>query len=195
MTQTNSLYDKHGKRLYLTPSERKAFFEAAKGQPDNLRTFCHMLYFTGCRVSEALNLTADRVDVPAGEIIIHSLKKRGDTPHYRAVPVPKSFLDDLANIYSITGSNEPEKRLWTWSRSQSWRLIKKVMLEAEIDTKLPHATCKGLRHGYGIQAACKGVPINIIQKLLGHNKISTTALYMDAVGEEKRQLVSRMWDK
>lgn len=189
MTQANSLYDKQGKRLYLTPSERETFYQAAKRQPDNLRTFCHMLYFTGCRVSEALNLTADRVDAPAGELIIHSLKKRGDVPHYRAVPVPNSFLQDLQKVHALIRAD----KLWPWSRSHAWRLIKKVMHEAEIDTKLPHATCKGLRHGFGIQAACKGVPINIIQKLLGHNKISTTALYMDAVGEEKRQLVSRMW--
>ena len=191
MTQSSSLYDKHGKRLYLTPSEREAFYEAAKQQPDNLRTFCHMLYFTGSRVTEALNLTADRVDVSAGEIIIHSLKKRSDVPQYRAVPVPNTFFQDLHKVHNLNGSD----KLWPWSRSHAWRLIKKVMYEAGIDTKLPHATCKGLRHGFGIQAACKGVPINIIQKLLGHNKISTTALYMDAVGEEKRQLVSRMWKK
>ena len=68
------------------------------------------------------------------------------------------------------------------------------MTEAGIDTKLPHATCKGLRHAFGIHAAIKNVPINIIQKLLGHNSLTTTALYVDAVGAERRELVSRMWN-
>ena len=57
----------------------------------------------------------------------------------------------------------------------------------------PHATPKGLRHGFGIQAVSAGIPLNLVQKWLGHAQLSTTAIYADAVGEEEQSIASRMW--
>ena len=190
MENTYSLYNAQGKRLYLTLDERQAFFEAAKHQPDKVRTLCLLLYYTGCRISEALNLTADRVDTSAGEVVIQSLKKRGTTPHFRAVPAPDSFMVDLAIVHGLEGG---EERLWSWSRSHAWRLVKATMLEAGIDTQKPYATCKGLRHSFGVHAVSSNVPLNIVQAMLGHANMSTTAIYVDAVGDERRALVARMW--
>jgi integrase len=45
------------------------------------------LAYAGCRLSEALTLTVDRVDLAAGVLVIETLKKRR-TGIYRAVPVP-----------------------------------------------------------------------------------------------------------
>jgi integrase len=56
------LHDAQGHRLYLTAGERDAFRQAADNSPRVVRTFCLTLFYTGCRISEALELTADRVD-------------------------------------------------------------------------------------------------------------------------------------
>ena len=191
MTLTYSLYDAHGKRLYLTLEERRAFYDAALQQAPKVRTLCLLLYYTGCRITEALNLTADRVDQPAGEIVIHSLKKRSITPHYRAIPVPEELMGELARVHDL---NAAEGHLWSWSRSHAWRLVKATMLEAGINTEKPYATCKGLRHSFGVHAVSSNVPLNIVQAMLGHANMSTTAIYVDAVGDERRALVARMWD-
>ena len=191
MKNTYSLYNAQGKRLYLTLGERKAFFKASKHQPDNVRTLCQLLYYTGCRISEALNLTAERVDIAAGEIFIQSLKKRSTTPHFRPIPAPTSFLNDLAAVHALNGDGTA--KLWTWSRSQAWRLVKATMSKAGINTSMPYGTCKGLRHSFGIHAVTHNVPLNVVQSLLGHANMSTTAIYVDAVGDERRELVSRMW--
>lgn len=191
MKNAYSLYNKRGKRLYLTLDEREAFFEVSKTQPSEVRTLCQLLYYTGCRVSEALNLTADRVDIAAGEIVIQSLKKRRTTPHYRAVPVPGAFLKELTTVHALYG--EGNAKLWSWSRSQAWRLVKGTMSKADINTKMPYGTCKGLRHAFGIHAVSSGVPLNIVQLLMGHASMSTTAIYVDAIGDERRAIVSRMW--
>lgn len=192
MKNAHSLYNAQGKRLYLTLAERTAFFEASKDQCDKVRTLCQLLYFTGCRISEALNLTADRIDMAAGEIIIQSLKKRSATPHYRPIPVPILFLEELAAVHAL--NSEDDTKLWTWSRSQAWRLVKGTMNKAGINTQMPYGTCKGLRHSFGIHAVTHNVPLNVVQSLLGHANMSTTAIYVDAVGDERRELVSRMWD-
>ena len=46
------------------------------------------LAYSGCRLSEALALTADRVDLAAGPVVVENLKKRR-TGVYRPVPVPR----------------------------------------------------------------------------------------------------------
>lgn len=56
-----------------------------------------------------------------------------------------------------------------------------------------HATPKGLRHGFGIKAVTSGVPLNALQKWLGHAQLTTTSIYADATGPEAQQLAERMW--
>ncbi|MEL6828499.1 MAG: hypothetical protein AAGK67_14910 [Pseudomonadota bacterium] len=72
------LYDEHGQRLYLTPSEREAFLAAAKKQRPIVRTFCETLAYTGCRISEALEITPRRVLIDDGRVTLRTLKKRKD---------------------------------------------------------------------------------------------------------------------
>ena len=190
----NQLFDIEGKRLYLTASERNNFYQVAKSASREVRTFCHTLHITGCRISEALETTSDRVDLQEQAITFRTLKKRQKT-HHRSVPVPLDYLDSLDMVHQIRGSQKQQKRpkLWIWSRTTAWRKVKMVMMEAGIDTKLPHATPKGLRHAYGIAAISAGMPLTELQKALGHADLKTTAIYLDVQGEEKRALYARMW--
>jgi integrase/recombinase XerD len=57
----------------------------------------------------------------------------------------------------------------------------------------PHASPKGLRHGFGVTAVSKGIALNMVQKWLGHAQLTTTAIYADAVGEEEQNIAARMW--
>ncbi len=57
----------------------------------------------------------------------------------------------------------------------------------------PHATPKGLRHGFGVKAVTSGIPLNMVQKRLGHAQLSTTSIYAEAVGAEAKQIAARMW--
>jgi integrase len=190
-----SLYDQNGHRKYLTPAERDTFLKAADDAEREVRTFCATLVYTGCRISEALALSADRVDLKEGTLIIESLKKRRSGV-YRPVPVPPALIDALNMVHDIRAAQKRRDRgravrLWPWARNTAWRHVGAVMKAARI--KGPHATPKGLRHGFGIKAVTSGVPLNTLQQLLGHAQLSTTSIYADAMGPEKRQLVERMW--
>ena len=57
----------------------------------------------------------------------------------------------------------------------------------------PQASPKGLRHGFGVAAVEAGIPLNMVQKWLGHAQLSTTAIYADAVGDEEQAIAERMW--
>ena len=57
----------------------------------------------------------------------------------------------------------------------------------------PHKCPKGLRHGYGVHAISSGVPLNTLSELMGHASLEVTAIYANAMGEQKRAIVARMW--
>src|SRR4051794_1643269 len=97
----NTLYDRNGQRKYLTPAERDAFLKVAdEADVREVRTFCDMLAYTGCRISEALALTADRIDLKDGTIVVESAKKR-QSGVYRPNPVPPAFLDMLNMVHNV----------------------------------------------------------------------------------------------
>jgi integrase len=119
----NTLYDHDGHRKYLTPAERDAFLKAADdSEVREVRTFCAILAYTGCRISEALALTADRIDLKDDAMVIESTKKR-QRGVYRPVPVPPAFLDMLNMVHNIRAAQKRRDRgksvrLWNWSRTK-----------------------------------------------------------------------------
>lgn len=160
-----------------------------------MRTLCLTLAFAGCRVSEALALTTDRVDLAAGVLVFQSLKKRRPGI-YRAVPVPPAVLEALDLVHGIRELQAKPgrgkgRRLWGMSRMTAWRRVREVMPAAGLAGA--YASPKGLRHGFGVQAVTAGVPLNLVQRWLGHAQLTTTAIYADAVGAEEQSIAARMW--
>lgn len=188
----SDLIDPSGNRLYLTAAERTAFLLAAEKAPRETRSFCEVLYFTGCRISEALALTIGRVDIEGQALIFETLKKRRGGV-FRAVPVPQRVIDTLSLVHGVRERREKRsaERLWPLSRTTAWRDVKAVMAAAGIAG--PQATPKGLRHGYGVAAIGATVPLNMLSKWMGHATIETTAIYANALGEEQRSIAERMW--
>lgn len=186
-----SLYTQTGQRKYLNAAERLRFIAAAKACPrPEVGALCLTIAYTGCRISEALALTPASIDAESGFVAIRSLKKRKKTIVVREIPVPTDLLNILtADIFRREYSIE---RLWNLSRSRAWQLIKEVMHKAGIGPGV-HATPKGLRHGFGLHAVRSGVPINLVQRWLGHARLETTVIYLQAMGIEEREIAARMW--
>ncbi|MCC6946392.1 MAG: site-specific integrase [Bradyrhizobiaceae bacterium] len=189
-----SLYTPSGQRKYLTAEERRRFLEAVhRCERPELGTLCLTLAYTGCRISEALALTRASVAIDSGFIAVRSLKKRSRTIVVREIPVPASLLNLLEMTHGVA-DGRPDAKLWTLSRSRAWHLVKGVMKQAGIAAG-PHATPKGLRHGFGLHAIRSGVPLNLVQRWLGHARMETTAIYLQAMGHEEREIAARMWSE
>jgi len=189
------LFDGEGRRLYFTEDERRAFMAAAAKAPREVRSFCGVLHSTGCRISEALALTPQQIDLSGRVVVFESLKKR-KAGVFRAVPVPPDLLDMLDLVHGIREAqrrgDDAKALLWPWSRMTAWRRVQEVIEAAGIADG-PHACPKGLRHGFGVQAVSKGIALNLVQKWLGHAQLTTTAIYANAVGEEEQSIAARMW--
>ena len=181
-----SLRDGRGQRKYLCGNEPRRFLAAAERMDAESRAFCRLLLFTGCRISEALQLTPDRLDAEAGRVVFRSLKRRRLT--FRAVPIPADLVADLRHL---SRGRTPDTPIWGWCRQTAWRRVRWAMTEAGIIGV--HASPKGLRHGFGILNAERNVPMGLTQEWMGHADIKTTAIYQHAVGREERSFAQRLW--
>ena len=52
---------------------------------------------------------------------------------------------------------------------------------------------RGLRHAFAVGALQAGVPLNLVQRWLGHARIDTTAIYAGACGPEEHAFAARFW--
>src|SRR3954454_1951359 len=127
------LFDTEGRRLYITEDERRAFIAAAAKAPREVRTFCGVLYATGCRISEALALTPQQVDLSGRVVVCESLKKR-KRGVYRAVPVPPELLDALDLVHGVREAQrrgQAKALLWPWSRMTAYRRVQAVLSQRQ----------------------------------------------------------------
>ncbi len=186
------LYDHAGRRLYLNAAERERFLVAARAAHPDIRSFALTLLYTGCRISEALELSAGDVQLGVEIITFRTLKRRRDDV-YREIPIPEELTTTLATTIHGRSWEEP---IWqhcdrSLNRSTGYRWIKALMAKACIHGV--NASPKGLRHGFGIHALRCQVPLNMLQKWMGHADMATTAIYANACGTEEREIAERMW--
>jgi site-specific recombinase XerD len=83
------------------------------------------------------------------------------------------------------------QRLWLWCRETAWRIVKRIMRFSGIIGR--QACPKGLRHAFGVGSLQFGVPLNLVQRWLGHARISTTAIYANASGPEEVAFARQFW--
>jgi uncharacterized protein (DUF736 family) len=124
-------------------------------------------------------------DSYAGEIKTLTLL-RGKV-HFR----PAESKSDKAPHYRVVVEGQPGSvelgAAWK-RRSEAGREFLSVRLDDG-----PHMTPKGLRHSFGIHAIRSGVPLNLVKRWLGHASMTTTEIYLDAMGDEEREIAARMW--
>jgi integrase len=125
------------------------------------------------------------VDRSNAALVFETLKRR-KRGVYRAVPVPDRLLMHLGQLPACRS-----QKLWPWGRTTAWKIVKSTMRDAGIAE--PLCKPKSLRHAFAVEAGQKGIPLNIVQRWLGHARIETTAIYANAIGEEERQLAVRVW--
>jgi len=128
--------------------------------------------FTGARIGEILNINdITDIDFSLGEIRI-SLGRDARRP--RAVPVPSS----LTAILSEYLEEFPVMRgkVFALDQGNFRREFYRRAEEAEIPRELSHPHI--LRHTRAIEMVRAGVPLTLVQTILGHSVSSTTVIYL-----------------
>ena len=185
-------YASSGERKYLNREERSRVLAAMEALDPERSLFALVLAWTGARVSEVLALTPASFQLESAVVTIVTLKRR--KPSIREVPIPPALMRRLQHCFSLRRSQrtgDVTGRLWPFTRVTAWRLIKSIMQGARITGR--RACPRGLRHGFGVGTLQSGVPLNLIQRWMGHARMHTTAIYAAVCGPEEISFARRFW--
>jgi len=141
------------------------------------RTMLYLLYVTGVRISELINLTVQDVHFDTGLIVV-----RGKGGNERMVPVPMVMLDMLRD-YCINTRSDGAVYLFStlyggvsraMTRQSFWVILKKLWAKTGNTRPIsPHQ----LRHSLATHMLKNGADLRSLQLLLGHENIATVQIY------------------
>lgn len=194
MNITELIDTKTGERKYLNRDERAAFKEAAKHMRPDMKFYCLMMYYTGCRLGEALEVTPDRLDYAERRVVLRTLKQGKGKIRFRAVELPEDYLTALQDVYrakDLQGKKAGSKPIWNFTDRTAKNYVSAVMKAAGIEGR--KASSRGLRHSMGVMLALDKTPANVIQDILGHKAIKNTMIYLQVVGDDRRSMISNVW--
>ena len=180
----------------LTEDEVEALL-AAPNVSDPLghrdRTMLEVLYATGVRVSELINLKVTQINLNQGVLRIIG---KGDRE--RLIPMGDEAQDWLREFIAgprveilLERQTEylfPTRRGDRMTRQAFWHIIKRYAKKAGVSKKLsPHT----LRHAFATHLLNNGADLRVVQLLLGHSDVSTTQIYTHVARERMKELHSR----
>ena len=178
---------------FLTESEVEALLEAPDTeQMSGVRDKCmlELLYATGLRVSELVNLTVQQVNLRQGVVRV-----TGKGNKERLVPMGEEasqWLERYLNSarseilnHTLSDALFPSNRGKAMTRQTLWHMIKRYASIAGIKKTLsPHI----LRHAFATHLINHGADLRVVQMLLGHSDISTTQIYTHVARERLKDL-------
>jgi integrase/recombinase XerD len=154
------------------------------------RTMLEVLYATGLRVSELVNLGHNQVNLNQGVIRI-----LGKGSRERLIPLGEEAMRWLTEfehgprgeilLERQTDFLFPTRRGDRMTRQAFWHIIKRYARKAGISKELsPHT----LRHAFATHLLNHGADLRVVQMLLGHSDLSTTQIYTHVARERMKEL-------
>jgi integrase/recombinase XerD len=171
----------------LTVDEVLALLDGAGGDGETdtpltlrNRALLEVLYSTGARISEAVGLDVDDVDVHSRSVLL-----RGKGGKQRLVPIGRPAVNAL-DVYLVRGRPDLARRGkgtpgiflnargGRLSRQSAWQVLQDSAERAGIASAVsPHT----LRHSFATHLLEGGADVRVVQELLGHASVTTTQIY------------------
>ncbi len=156
------------------------------------RAMLELLYATGLRVSELINLKQSQINFNQGVLRIVG---KGDRE--RLIPLGdeaqrwiRDFIDGPRMEILLERQTDylfPTRRGDRMTRQAFWHIIKRYAEKADIAKKMsPHS----LRHAFATHLLNHGADLRVVQLLLGHSDLSTTQIYTHVARERLKDLHS-----
>ena len=159
-----------------------------------LRAVIVVLWRAGLRVQEALALTEDDLDPRRGSVLV----RNGKGGHRREVGMDDWGWEQL-RPWRAARAELPVGLLFCiidgptrgrpWSAAGVRREFRRLAARTGVRRRFaPHQ----LRHAHALELAREGVPLNIIQRQLGHANLGTTSIYLQGIDPEEIITAVRM---
>ena len=159
-------------------------------QDPEKRLLLRILYFTGCRVSEALAMRPKDLEAERRRILVPALKtkKAGNIHKIKRIVVDASTVQ-LMELYIRAKRLNREKPIFRRDRWWAWDLVKKAGEAIGKEGVHPHT----LRHSFATHWANAGGSMTKLQRQLGHTRLSTTTdMYLKFSTEDIREDYDRV---
>lgn len=178
-------FKKGSRRLIetLKPQEIFKLLNAARDATDLL--IISLLVETGLRASELLSLRWRDIDLEAREIYVRGAKYGEE----RVV-----FIGDLSKrvLEAVKQSiSSEDERVIPITYTALYKRLKTLAMRAGIDPKRvrPHI----LRHTFATESLKRGLPLPVLQRILGHKDIKTTQIYLHMVKEDIKNIYLKIY--
>ena len=166
----------------------------AKGFRD--KAMLEVMYATGIRVTELIQLNIDDVNLELGMIKCAGGKKVRNIPLYpEALKALRAYILDIrAGMLAVP----TERALFVnvngerMSRQGFWKILKHYQVTARIDKEItPHT----LRHSFAVHLLENGADLGSLQELMGHSDISSTQMYTHRVDQHLKSVYAKCHPK
>jgi integrase/recombinase XerD len=167
------------------------------------RTPIKLIYCCGLRLSECLGLTIHDIAGREHKLFIRDGKGQRD----RVVPLPAAMVRELRDYWSFhrhplllfpnagRGDNNPQalaRRMHGATGPMPCSSLQRLIIVARKELNLPAATIHSLRHSFATHLLEAGAHLHTIQKLLGHQQITTTMIYLHLTHQSEQDALRLM---
>lgn len=156
------------------------------------RAMLELLYATGIRVSELINLKVSDVNLQVGYIICKDAHKERVIPF--GAPAKRALTEYIKTTRDVLLEDKTSDVLFCncsgqpMSRQGFWKLIKHYAKKAGITSDItPHT----LRHSFAAHLVENGADLRSVQEMLGHSDISTTQIYANMTQNKIREVYAK----
>lgn len=160
------------------------------------KAMLEIMYATGIRVSELIDLNIDDVNLELGLIKCTSAKRTRSIPLYPAALRALSVY--IKEVRMAMVAHPLEKALFVniggarMSRQGFWKILKHYQAKAGIEQEItPHT----LRHSFAVHLLENGADIGSLQELMGHSDISSTQMYTQMINQKLKVMYEKCHPK
>ncbi len=202
-----ALYKEYEKPIKVPTAEDVAeiikYYSSRSKSDRRKRAIIVFLANTGVRSGELCMLKISNIDFQKGEMLIYG--KGGGMKKPRVVPLPERLLEGR-NYPSIKNyiqhwRPKPKDKKYNdflfisphgkpYSPNSIWNIVHEASVATGRSWIHPHS----FRHFYATQLLRAGVNVRVVQRLLGHEKIETTARYLHVISDDLKEAVEKLPD-
>jgi len=158
------------------------------------RALVELLYGTGARISELMDLVVDDLQSMHTDHPVLRLRGKGDKERIvplgrKAIGALDAYLIRSRPLLAAGGKGTPivflNARGGRLSRQSAWAILQDVARRAGLEGKVsPHT----LRHSFATHLLENGADVRVVQELLGHASVTTTQVYTMVTVEQLREV-------
>ena len=160
------------------------------------KAMLEVMYATGIRVTELIQLDVDDVNLDLGTIKCAGTKKSRSIPLYpAALRALTTYINDTR---SSMVADPTERALFVnisgvrMSRQGFWKILKHYQETARIEKDItPHT----LRHSFAVHLLENGADLGSLQELMGHSDISSTQMYTHMINQKLKSVYDKCHPK